>query len=373
MLRHFTELKLQVDSNDLGSWDFIKWSFPFITSMNQRKRVLIILLFNLLGFSCCHDLLFKIGIVCCHDLLFKIGIVCCHDLLFKIGIVCCHDLLFKIGIVCCHDLLFKIGIVCCHDLLFKIGIVCCHDLLFKIGIVCCHDLLFKIGIVCCHDLLFKIGIVCCHDLLFKIGIVCCHDLLFKIGIVCCHDLLFKIGIVTIYPNNSSSDLYFLAIPRATMMMMQWGQFLDHDITFTPVVNESLLCCSPELVTGGKLHHDVTSGGPCYPIIIGAGDSYFDTVQDRQEKPQEKSWAFMFARWQKAVRPTLDLDWYPFLTINHIKRIVCAIGIRGLHRLSISIGWNYIMFFNIHASYFNYFVKNGLKHLNVYLFNILELS
>ncbi|GFO02366.1 chorion peroxidase [Plakobranchus ocellatus] len=67
---------------------------------------------------------------------------------------------------------------------------------------------------------------------------------------------------------------------ATMMFMQWGQFLDHDMTHTPVVNESLRCCSNSLVTGNNLHHDVRTGGPCFPIIIPSGDSHFNTVQDR---------------------------------------------------------------------------------------------
>ena len=65
-----------------------------------------------------------------------------------------------------------------------------------------------------------------------------------------------------------------------MIMMQWGQFLAHDISLTPTVNHSLQCCSSDLVTEGNLHTDVTSGGPCFPIIIDAGDSYFNTVQDR---------------------------------------------------------------------------------------------
>ncbi|XP_023335820.1 chorion peroxidase [Eurytemora carolleeae] len=55
----------------------------------------------------------------------------------------------------------------------------------------------------------------------------------------------------------------------TMMVMQWGQFLDHDITSTPVTrgfNESILkCCSQSPET---MHPD------CQPIMIPADDSFY---------------------------------------------------------------------------------------------------
>ena len=64
------------------------------------------------------------------------------------------------------------------------------------------------------------------------------------------------------------------------MVMQWGQFLDHDITDTPTASNASVCCYDALVTSDEVHADVTTGGACFPIIIGEGDRYFDTVTSR---------------------------------------------------------------------------------------------
>ncbi|KAK3711787.1 hypothetical protein RRG08_036993 [Elysia crispata] len=66
----------------------------------------------------------------------------------------------------------------------------------------------------------------------------------------------------------------------TQMVMQWGQFLDHDITDTPSASNASVCCYDALVTSSEVHSDVTTGGACFPIIIDEGDRYFDTVSTR---------------------------------------------------------------------------------------------
>ena len=49
----------------------------------------------------------------------------------------------------------------------------------------------------------------------------------------------------------------------THMLTQWGQFIDHDITFTP--EEDIHdCCSEE-----QIHND-----RCYPIRVGDKDSFY---------------------------------------------------------------------------------------------------
>nr|KAG5714265.1 hypothetical protein BaRGS_018482 [Batillaria attramentaria] len=68
--------------------------------------------------------------------------------------------------------------------------------------------------------------------------------------------------------------------RGSVMLMEWGQFLAHDITWTPTANvtenDGKCCYTDDLVTGGLQHPDVTSGGPCHPIIVTSNtDRYFN--------------------------------------------------------------------------------------------------
>ncbi|XP_012940602.1 chorion peroxidase [Aplysia californica] len=75
------------------------------------------------------------------------------------------------------------------------------------------------------------------------------------------------------PGNALSD-------DATVMLMQWGQFLDHDITHTPQTSSpNKLCCSG-LTNGSDFHPDVRSGGPCHPIMAPEDDPYFNTQNTR---------------------------------------------------------------------------------------------
>ncbi|XP_067656798.1 peroxidase-like [Haliotis asinina] len=59
--------------------------------------------------------------------------------------------------------------------------------------------------------------------------------------------------------------------KNTIMVMQWGQFIDHDITGTPVMtdgDEDIDCCTwPDSVQSNK-------DSPCNPIHIEAGDPFF---------------------------------------------------------------------------------------------------
>ncbi|KAK7110541.1 hypothetical protein V1264_014394 [Littorina saxatilis] len=67
-----------------------------------------------------------------------------------------------------------------------------------------------------------------------------------------------------------------------VMVMQWGQFLDHDVTArTPVETSGTACCSTNLTESGAAQHsDVSSGGPCFPILIGDNDRFFNTLDSR---------------------------------------------------------------------------------------------
>eukprot|EP00095_Tigriopus_kingsejongensis_P000525 snap_masked-scaffold356_size197960-processed-gene-0.10 protein:Tk00525 transcript:snap_masked-scaffold356_size197960-processed-gene-0.10-mRNA-1 annotation:"Peroxidasin" len=63
--------------------------------------------------------------------------------------------------------------------------------------------------------------------------------------------------------------------RFTLMLMQWGQFLDHDITSTPSIrglNGSVLDCSGCEANG---RHP-----GCYPILVPRADKYFPVREPR---------------------------------------------------------------------------------------------
>eukprot|EP00095_Tigriopus_kingsejongensis_P000004 maker-scaffold342_size201858-snap-gene-0.19 protein:Tk00004 transcript:maker-scaffold342_size201858-snap-gene-0.19-mRNA-1 annotation:"PREDICTED: myeloperoxidase-like" len=63
--------------------------------------------------------------------------------------------------------------------------------------------------------------------------------------------------------------------RYTLVLMQWGQFLDHDITSTPMIrglNGSILDCRG---------CDANGRHPgCYPILVPKGDKYFPLREPR---------------------------------------------------------------------------------------------
>eukprot|EP00095_Tigriopus_kingsejongensis_P002572 maker-scaffold274_size229011-snap-gene-1.21 protein:Tk02572 transcript:maker-scaffold274_size229011-snap-gene-1.21-mRNA-1 annotation:"chorion peroxidase-like" len=59
----------------------------------------------------------------------------------------------------------------------------------------------------------------------------------------------------------------------TLLLMQWGQFVDHDMTHTPLVegedDSAILCCSNGNVVRGDLAHP-----ECMPISISSTDSFY---------------------------------------------------------------------------------------------------
>ena len=63
----------------------------------------------------------------------------------------------------------------------------------------------------------------------------------------------------------------------THNVMQWGQFVDHDVTFTPVTRLSIeeapgiLCCNPD---GTKPASKEFLHPSCFPIEIPADDPFF---------------------------------------------------------------------------------------------------
>ncbi|XP_071089093.1 chorion peroxidase-like [Haliotis cracherodii] len=60
----------------------------------------------------------------------------------------------------------------------------------------------------------------------------------------------------------------------TVMVMQWGQFVDHDLTGTPLHAGDVhsKCCDGH--TAGEMHSDVQAGGPCFPITMPVNEGHF---------------------------------------------------------------------------------------------------
>ncbi|XP_067657153.1 peroxidasin homolog [Haliotis asinina] len=71
-------------------------------------------------------------------------------------------------------------------------------------------------------------------------------------------------------NHVHFELSFLS-PSHSVMLMQWGQFIDHDITGTPVITNNgtaIDCCDRT----DSVPSDPAS--PCFPINVPDGDFYF---------------------------------------------------------------------------------------------------
>ena len=68
--------------------------------------------------------------------------------------------------------------------------------------------------------------------------------------------------------------------RYSLMMMQWGQFVDHDITHTPVNRgfaDSILECK-ECDAKATVHPE------CLPIPVPKGDPFFPEVNATTGEP-----------------------------------------------------------------------------------------
>ncbi|XP_067656695.1 peroxidase-like [Haliotis asinina] len=86
--------------------------------------------------------------------------------------------------------------------------------------------------------------------------------------------------ITVHPPSSAEDLH----PNLTVMLMQWGQFLDHDITSTPIQelthpecsDASMVACCVGLVEDVNVtQEDLDKRPQCFAIDIEAGDRRFD--------------------------------------------------------------------------------------------------
>ncbi|KAK7466753.1 hypothetical protein BaRGS_00037162, partial [Batillaria attramentaria] len=64
----------------------------------------------------------------------------------------------------------------------------------------------------------------------------------------------------------------------THMVMQWGQFIDHDLTSTPVQTahdgSALTCCEDEAPRNARGQIDYNNRTSCFPIPIGSRDPFF---------------------------------------------------------------------------------------------------
>ncbi|KAK6178116.1 hypothetical protein SNE40_012944 [Patella caerulea] len=64
----------------------------------------------------------------------------------------------------------------------------------------------------------------------------------------------------------------------TNLFQVYGQFLDHDIDFSPNVmdtnGDKFKCCTDKLNMEGGQHPDVDNNGPCFPIEIPVNDPFF---------------------------------------------------------------------------------------------------
>ena len=71
--------------------------------------------------------------------------------------------------------------------------------------------------------------------------------------------------------------HFRESDKYTLMLMQWGQFVDHDITHTPTVRgedeTGIQCCSDDGETLAKRDRHRA----CFPIDIPDNDRMFSKV------------------------------------------------------------------------------------------------
>ncbi len=69
-------------------------------------------------------------------------------------------------------------------------------------------------------------------------------------------------------------------PDISLMVMQFGQFLDHDITLTPEADEAEGCCEATLAT---LHNEdclAIPVGPADPFVIGEEQGHQNCLEFR---------------------------------------------------------------------------------------------
>ncbi|UYV81294.1 hypothetical protein LAZ67_20000679 [Cordylochernes scorpioides] len=82
------------------------------------------------------------------------------------------------------------------------------------------------------------------------------------------------------PMPSAREVSMMAVPdrdvpdaRTSLMLMQWAQFVDHDLTLTTLTRSQegfgLLCCHPEIQSNPRLMHPA-----CLPITIPTNDPFY---------------------------------------------------------------------------------------------------
>lgn len=102
----------------------------------------------------------------------------------------------------------------------------------------------------------------------------------------------------------------------TMLIMQWGQFLDHDFTHTPITkgngNTGITCCN-----NGQLRPNSETHPDCLPIAIPPNDSFFSQHNQR---------CMEFVRSFPAVRPACNFG--PREQINQISAFIDASNVYG---------------------------------------------
>ncbi|CAL4123854.1 unnamed protein product [Meganyctiphanes norvegica] len=102
----------------------------------------------------------------------------------------------------------------------------------------------------------------------------------------------------------------------TMLIMQWGQFLDHDITHTPITKGSgrtdITCCFR-----GQLRPDNERHSACLPIDIPPNDSFYSQHEQR---------CMEFVRSFPAVRPACNFG--PREQMNQISSFIDSSNVYG---------------------------------------------
>jgi hypothetical protein len=100
----------------------------------------------------------------------------------------------------------------------------------------------------------------------------------------------------------------------TVLLMQMGQFIDHDITSTPTSSSS--CCKK----GGKGIPDTFDGDKCFPITIPVDDPFW----------KGRKTCMSFARSLASPGLKCELEFRQQVIILHVLMIIFAVA-KGLGR------------------------------------------
>ncbi|XP_022236918.1 chorion peroxidase-like, partial [Limulus polyphemus] len=116
--------------------------------------------------------------------------------------------------------------------------------------------------------------------------------------------------VAISPDVNVPDKYL------TLLIMQFAQFLDHDLSQTSVTRGSngtgIVCCKPEILKNPELHHPA-----CFEIVIPKNDPFFSQFGET---------CMEFVRSAPAPRPGCTLG--PREQLNQVTSFIDASNIYG---------------------------------------------